>query len=251
MPVQDPAEEEDARVSARRYGAVEIAVALRREIQHGTYVHGERLPAERHLARQFGTSRGTARQALNQLETMKLVTRRIGSGTYVNSAGLAGTGNVAEATSPLELIDARFAVEPEMTRLAVLNASSRDLHDLRRALERVESATDPDRFGDDDEAFHLVLAECSGNPLITSLCRQINEVRGHSQWTAMKKKVLTPERMAAYNDEHRRLYQAIVSRDAGLAIRVMRGHLTTARNDLIGARESMEESAWSATGTGG
>lgn len=232
------------RATHQRYGAAEIAMELRRAIQQGVYAHGERLPAERHLAVQFGASRGTARHALNQLEKMDLVTRRIGSGTFVNSVGLASANDTAEATSPLELVDVRFAIEPQMTRLAVLNASSRDLRDLRDALERVETLVDPEEFSSADESFHVVLAECSRNPLITWLYRQINEVRGHSQWSEMKEKILSPERIAIYNEQHRRLYQAIVSRDGSAAIRIMKTHLKTARNDLIGAQESIEEPTW-------
>ena len=47
--------------------------------------------------------------------------------------------DVADATSPLELIEVRFAIEPHMVRLAVTNASARDLDRLREALERVEA----------------------------------------------------------------------------------------------------------------
>ena len=236
MPAEDLSTGESPN-SPQRYGAAEIAMELRRSIQEGLYVHGERLPAERHLAEQFGTSRGTARHALNQLEKMNLVTRRVGSGTFVNSVDIATANDIAEATSPLELVDVRFAIEPQMTRLAVLNASSRDLRNLRAALERVEALSDPEAFSEADEAFHLVLAECSGNPLIVWLYRQINEVRGHTQWGQMKEKILSPERIALYNEQHQRLYQAIVSRDAAAAIHTMKMHLSTAREDLLGAQE--------------
>lgn len=223
-----------------RYGAAEIAMELRRAIEDGRYVHGERLPAERDLAARFGTSRGTARHALKQLEALNLVSRRIGSGTFVNSVDLATAGDIAEATSPLELVDVRSALEPYMTRLAVLNASGRDLRALCEALERVEARDDPEGFSAADEAFHQALADCSGNPLIAWLYRQVNEVRGHAQWGAMKEMILSPERIARYNEQHRRLYEAIVSRDAAAAIRVMKIHLRTAHEDLIGVQEGVD-----------
>ena len=224
----------------QRYGAAEIAMELRRAIEDGRYVHGERLPAERDLAERFGTSRGTARHALKQLEAANLVTRRIGSGTFVNSVDLASASDIAEATSPLELVDVRSAIEPYMTRLAVLNASGRDLRALRDALERVEARSDPESFSAADEAFHQALADCSGNPLIAWLYRQINEVRSHAQWGAMKELILGPDRIARYNEQHRRLYEAIVSRDTTAAIRTMKVHLKTAHEDLVGAQESHE-----------
>ena len=65
-------------------GSANIAVELRRQILAGDYVLGERLPPERALAVQFGAARGTVREALRRLEEIKLVDRRVGSGTYVS-----------------------------------------------------------------------------------------------------------------------------------------------------------------------
>lgn len=225
-------------IARRANGAAEIATHLRQAILQGVYAHGERLPAERQLAAHFGASRGTARQALRELEKTNLVTRRIGSGTFVNYSGLSSADDVAETTSPLELIEVRFAMEPHMVRLAVINATGRDLRSMRQALEQVEAADNPEDFTDADAAFHLALAECSQNPLIVWLYRHINAVRGHSQWSAMKGKILTPTRIAEYNEQHRRLYQALMSRDSNGATQIMTSHLVMARNDFLGAQET-------------
>ena len=60
-----------------------IAVELRHAILMGDFVFGQKLPPERSLATQFGASRNTVREALRRLEENNLVSRRIGSGTYV------------------------------------------------------------------------------------------------------------------------------------------------------------------------
>src|SRR5262245_35287438 len=104
-----------------------LAGQLRQAIVDGGYAHGEKLPAERQLAEAFGTSRTTVRRALDQLEEERLVVRQVGSGTFVEFRNPPGKSEVAELTSPLELIDARLAMEPYMTRLAVLNATGRDI----------------------------------------------------------------------------------------------------------------------------
>ncbi len=56
---------------------------LRGQIEHGSYQPGDQLPSEPELTRQYGISRITARQALDELETEGLVIRRHGKGTYV------------------------------------------------------------------------------------------------------------------------------------------------------------------------
>lgn len=222
--------------SRQRYGASELASRLRTAIAQKEYSHGDRLPAERDLAAQFGTSRGTARHALRELERLGLVTRRVGSGTFVTSPALDSADEVAEVTSPLELLEVRFAIEPCMVRQAIVNASPRDLARMRQRLDQVEKANDPSTFTEADERFHLALAECSQNPLIVWLYRQINEVRGHTQWSVVKEKILTPARIGEYNQHHRELYAAIARRDTSRALEVMDAHLTMAKDDLLGVQ---------------
>ena len=217
--------------------AAEISTRLRQGILNGSYGFGERLPAERELAIHFGASRSTVREALRRLEETDLVRRRIGSGTFVNYRPQASDGNIVEDTSPLELIEARFVIEPQMTRLAVANATARDLERIAEALERLELAgSDQEAFSEADEQFHLMLAESTRNPLIVWIYRQINDVRCHAQWDAMKVKILSPERIGEYNRHHRRLFEALRSRDVEAAVAAMRDHMDQAHHDLLGAR---------------
>lgn len=217
-----------------RVGAAEIASRMRRAILDGQYQHLERLPAERELAQEFGTARGTIRQALGQLEDMKLVRRKIGSGTYVDYVPQADHEQIAEATSPLELIEVRLAVESDIARMAVTNANARYLRELRASLTALEEAgTDPGAFSKADEAFHLSMARCSQNPLLVWIYQLINEVRGHSQWDASKDKILTPEVITEYNAQHRALYEAIERRDATGAVSIITEHLNKAKSQFV------------------
>ena len=67
------------------------------------------------------------------------------------------------------------------------------------------------------------------------LYQLINETRTHSQWVSMKDRILTSERIAKYNAQHRQLYNAIASRDNDTALATIYEHLDRARTDLIGA----------------
>lgn len=220
-------------------GAAGLAEQLRRDIVNGVYGWNERLPAERQLAAHFGASRGTIRAALRRLQDMNLVARRVGSGTYITYHGVAGDHiGIDKITSPLELIEARLAVEPYLARLAVMHASTADLEHMQAALERTEATIDgPDQFSEADERFHLALAECAGNPLLLWIYSRINDIRHQTQWSARKNEVLTAERIAAYNHQHRELFTAIGKRDVRRAVAVITAHLEKARRDLLGVDE--------------
>ena len=219
-------------------GADAITMRLRHAIETGVYADGDRLPPERRLATAFGAARSTIRKALERLEEGGLVARRIGSGTYVNYSGPLSEpdDNITDLISPLQLIDARLAIEPYMTRLAAVHATRRDLEAIELTLSRLdETRDDKVSFSCWDCEFHQQLARCSRNPLLLRLYLQINEVRTHAQWAATRESILTPGQIDAYNKQHRRIYEALRQRDPQRAAGIIREHLDKARNDLLGA----------------
>ncbi len=222
--------------ASRGVGA--ISAYLQRAIETGAYSEGDRLPPERQLAETFQAARSTVRRALDQLEKAGLVSRRLGSGTFVGPTAAANrrSTDLTDQISPLQLIEARLAVEPFTTRLAVLHATRRNLEDMETVLAQAEHSTaDKDEFSKWDGEFHLLIAQASANPLLLGVYRQINHVRLHAQWDAMKEKILTPDVIAAYNRQHRGIYNALHERDAQAAYALITEHLEKARDDLLRA----------------
>ena len=233
-----PASEQSSSVTGgnTRVGATtsHVASQLRNRILEGQYAHEERLPAERHLAEEFNVSRGTIRSVLELLEQQHLVTRQIGSGTYVSHRELSNQEEISSITSPLEMVEVRIALEPQIVRLAIANASYRDLEVLHKALKQCEGCGgDAEQFARADTAFHMALAHCSKNKLLHWLYERISEVRRFSQWRSMKAKLLTPERIDYYNQQHRAIYEAITARDAGAAAAIIKKHLYGVHDDLL------------------
>ena len=221
---------------ANRIGVTtsKVVALLRRRILEGEYSFEERLPAERNLAEEFDVSRGTIRSVLQILEQQHLVTRQIGSGTYVSHRETTNQQEISSITSPIEMVEVRIAIEPQLVKLAIANASSRDLEELRDALRQCEACDgDSDKFARADTAFHMALAHCSKNKLMYWLYERISEVRRHSQWRSMKSKLLTPERMNYYNSQHHALYEAIASRDTAAAVKIIKDHLYGVQDDLL------------------
>ena len=181
---------------------------------------------------------GTVREALRSLSARGLVSRRVGSGTFVIYEPDTGETDVSEITSPLELVEVRAAIEPQMVRLAVRNATARDMAALQRSVAEMEGVKDAEGFSLADEMFHLRLAEATHNPLIVEIYHRINHVRAHQQWDSIKNKILTPTQIAAYNGEHRDLLSALARRDADRAVEVVSAHMERARADLMASSAS-------------
>ena len=220
----------------RRKGSTEIAGHLRREIIAGNLAAKERLPPERVLANEYGVARGTVREALNRLADEGMVEIRAGSGSYVSFDPLGQVNAIVESTRPLELIDARFALEPHLCRLAVLHARQQELDALEALAETMESGIDDVvGFSQADMAFHTLLAESTGNSLLVWMMGQINSVRIQDEWARMRQLTLNRETIIAYNDQHRQILAAIRLREPERAANAMKEHLEGARLSLTRA----------------
>lgn len=222
-----------------RRNAADIAMEMRRAIENGEYRRFERLPASRQLAERFGVARNTLRDALYQLAKQGLLETRPGSGTYVTAPEPETIPSVVEEATPLELIDARFALEPHICRLCVLHGRREDfeaMDDLCGQMER--SVQDSVAFAEADTLFHRALATATRNNLLIWLISQINTVRSLDEWTRMRHLTLDENIMVQYNMQHRDILNAIRSREPERAATKMKDHLETARLSLTRAAEA-------------
>lgn len=231
--------QEMAQDMAMRKGQFEVASLLRTEIHENRLRHLDRLPSERILAMQHNVARGTIRGALNTLMAEGLVEKRRGSGTYITYQPTSANADPISNARPLELIDVRFAIEPHICRLCVLNAGAEDFDQLEYLLGEMEaSLNDPVRFSQFDTRFHAQLAETTRNQLLVWIIGQINAVRNNEEWLSMRKLTLSPQMIQSYNIGHRRVFEAIQARDADLAAREMREHLQSARLSVTSAMDT-------------
>lgn len=219
-----------------KLGAAEIATLLKREITRGNLSFEERLPAERRLAETYSVARGTIREALYRLAEDRFVEIRAGSGTYVVHAPEEAGAAAIQNANPLELIDARFALEPHICRLAVLHARRSNFDTLDTLCVAMEHCDgDAVAFAEADTAFHKELAASTGNGLLIWIIGQITSVRAQDEWTRMRHLTLDEQIIAQYNSQHRQVLNAIRSREPERAAVLMKEHLETARLSLTRA----------------
>ena len=76
----------------QRHLYVQVIERLKDDIEKGVYKENERFPSEFELARTLGVSRATLREAFRILEEEKVIIRKHGVGTFVNSKPLFHSG---------------------------------------------------------------------------------------------------------------------------------------------------------------
>jgi GntR family transcriptional repressor for pyruvate dehydrogenase complex len=210
-------------------------------IESGAFPQGHALPAERILAARLGVSRSSVREAIRVLEHAGILDVRTGSGTYVVDTGspkvasLRAQASLTGEQSPLDVMAARYAVEPACAKAAAAQRHERDLELIREAVSaqaRLVEAGEDAASADLD--FHLAVAGGTHNPVLLQLVERIVEIMRRRPWIDLKHSS-RENPAAARRDvrQHGAILRAIELGDPPAASRAMRTHLASVERDLL------------------
>ena len=143
-----------------------VANKLLEMIDSGVFPPGSRLPGERELAKRFGVSRVSIREAEIALQAQGRVEIKVGSGVYVlDQTNLPVYG--LPKVGPFELTEARALYEGEAAALAASMITEKDLDHLQHLIDvmagKVEDELTPEEA---DAEFHLTIARSTKNHAI-------------------------------------------------------------------------------------
>jgi len=111
-----------------------VANKLLEMIDSGVFPPGSRLPGERELAKRFGVSRVSIREAEIALQAQGRVEIKVGSGVYVlDQTNLPVYG--LPKVGPFELTEARALYEGESAALAASMITEQELDHLQHLLD--------------------------------------------------------------------------------------------------------------------
>lgn len=221
------------------------------QLVEGTLAPGDRLPGERALSAELGVGRSSVREALRVLEVLGLIRTHAGSGPNAGAIIISTPGGGMSALMRLQVAARGFPVADIVRTRLILEASvAGDLADAAQAAhaehaehpehadapdlaaaERLLDAMDspdlePAEFLALDAAFHLALAEASGNQVITATMAGLRSgIEGYalaglatiSDWAATS---------ARLRSEHRGIIEAIRAADAATARTRIHDHIS-------------------------
>lgn len=211
----------------------DVSAQVRRLIAEGELQPGQRLPPERVLAERLKVNRGTLRKALTRLEIEGLITRQVGRGTFVGLPQ-ASTAEVAQIASPMELLDARAAMEPVIAKEAALRARREHVERLGLCIARSEESDVFETFEEWDIAFHRALAEATQNPILIMIMDVMRQMRMQEDWNRLKRASFSSTRLETYRRQHREILTAVKQRDPIAAAEAMSAHIRLIRTGLDG-----------------
>ncbi|WOI55906.1 FadR/GntR family transcriptional regulator [Palleronia sp. LCG004] len=187
-----------------------------------------RLPTERDLAEICGTTRRIVRRALAALESEGLVWRRQGKGTFAGQAadptGILAA-EIARGTTPLEVMEARLCVEPELAALAARRASPDDVERMHHIVAQAFEAADPDACELWDGALHRLIARSAENRPLQTTFAMLDAIRGNATWRELRAQSRSTRSVEETLRQHRIIVAAIAAEDSEAARGAMRTHL--------------------------
>ncbi len=206
----------------------------------GDLAPGDRLPGERALSAQLGVGRSSVREALRVLEVLGLVRTQTGSGPNAGAIIISTPGGGMSALMRLQVAARGFPVADIVRTRLILEASvvgdlaeasgrasAPDLADADALLDAMDARDlTPEEFLALDAAFHLALAEASGNQVITATMAGLRSgIEGYARaglamiadWHA------TSDRLRR---EHRGVVAAIKAADAATARTRIHDHIS-------------------------
>ncbi|HVY15671.1 MAG TPA: FCD domain-containing protein [Rhodopila sp.] len=140
---------------------------------------GGRLPSERALAARFGVSRQSVRAAFRRLNAAGRIVRVVGSGSYATAGRTATLPDVAM----LDVLEMRHILEPMIAALATSRATGEDFARIRRRLDDMRQASDPDSYKRLGYLFWQAVARATRNPLLVAIYQLLTDCRERLGWT--------------------------------------------------------------------
>lgn len=206
----------------RRTVGEELADRLRRRILQGELVPGAPLP-EADLARRYGASRPSVRDALRQLVYEGLVHHETHRGATV-----ARLSN--EEIRDILLV--RIVIEPEVVRRFGLPEEQRDrLTGQVERLEATAAAEDWSGYAEADIAFHETVVAAAGSPRLKDTHgRATRQLRLH--FISVDRDEDSPGPSRRHVGEHRRIADLWAADEREAAARLLTSHLEDARRAL-------------------
>lgn len=220
-------------VPAKRAGGrrafEEVCDQIRRDLAAGILSPGDRLPAERIMAEQFGVGRAAVREALRMLEMSGVILTRKGvnGGPYIRAGNPEMLTNVVRDLLHLRQISAdsifetRILLTNDAIRLACERGMHSDFDAIERDIDRCEQLAREGRFNRSAYIveFYNLLAKATHNEVLLMLVNSLSEL----QRQLLDR--ISPQPRRNVIQVRRRVLAYLRSRNAASAIAEMTAHL--------------------------
>jgi DNA-binding GntR family transcriptional regulator len=190
----------------------QVKDALVERILDGVYGPGDRI-VEMRVAEEFGVSQAPVREALRELELLRLVVSEPFRGARVREVTADELREIYPVRAALEEVAARSATPS-------LAGNSKALRSQLKAMRRAAKQGDVHDFIAHDVAFHRIIVEASGNRTLQDLWNSL-----HVDLRTTITLIRHVDDLAEVAESHVPVLEAIAAGDPEEAASVLRRHI--------------------------
>ncbi|WP_082976570.1 FadR/GntR family transcriptional regulator [Nocardia sp. 852002-20019_SCH5090214] len=211
-----------------------VAQRIVRMIREDGLRTGDALPIEADMNESFGVGRSTVREALRILEQQGVINIRPGRGGGP-TVGLPDSRQLASTLALLmqfsdtpfrSVLEVREYIEPIAAALCARNGNQRVLDGIRQSVEAMRAGlADEELFLYENHRFHELVAEGSGNPLLTYFLNSLDWIIDGARLGVVYSR--TSRKHVA--EIHEQICEAIEDCDSDRARDVMSQHMAETR----------------------
>lgn len=207
-----------------------VVEQIQEMILDGRLSRGDCLPSERTMSEQFVVSRNSVREAIRTLEILGIVESRQGGGNFI-AAGK--TDCLFEPLSIMfklnsgkftDLLELRRSLEIEAASLAAQRITSENAGKLSALINELKQTDDEARCIELDKQFHLLIAEISGNPLLSGFLQAVSQIVEQAVRDGRKYILTSLSNNQTLMRLHQELCAAIIDRKVEAATAAVKAH---------------------------
>ncbi|TCS43012.1 FCD domain-containing protein [Reinekea marinisedimentorum] len=214
-----------------------VGLELRRMLVDKDYKVGDKLPAERDIAELLGVTRTVVREALIMLELENLIEVRKGSGVFIIDlpSSTSGSQSLKDDVGPFELLQARQLLESNIAEFAALQATPKDISNMREALDmEISELSQKEGKQYGDKEFHLCVARATQNSVLVDMLLESWERRENSpMWEQLHSRIRSTKYQELWLQDHSDILLALQKKDPVAAKRAMWQHLENVKFKLF------------------
>jgi len=223
-----------APVERREALAEQIVRQLAGLIKSGDLKPGDRLPAERTLASEFGVGRPTLREALRALQLLGILDIRHGGGVFVaewQPDTLFGPLHLFVSLQSHDLrtiLAARKVIEGAVIAFVASKVGDAHIEKLESNLAALEALIAAGQNDDDSreefnrlaQQFRDIIAEAADNPILVRAVMSLDLLSA-----AARSRMTGRARLEQLLENHRKMVQALIAHDPLAAKKALEAHI--------------------------
>ena len=196
---------------------------------------GQQLRTEAEFTTVLKVSRGTLRDAFKVLIARNILEARQGSGTFIaQNMGIPDdplglTFIYDDKLLAVDMLDVRMMLEPSIAALAAIHATPEQKKKMQELTDSLRQCIEKgDSYAEEDGDFHTLIAEASGNRVISNLT--------HILFTSIHKNIaltMNVQKKSNTLHYHEKILQAIIDGDSNLAKMYMYMHLSLLKDFMV------------------